>query len=49
VLRFFGGAVFFAGVVLMVINVAQTIRQGSAEVPVEPEPLAPSAALAGGR
>jgi cytochrome c oxidase cbb3-type subunit 1 len=50
VLRFFGGAVFLAGVVLMVINVVQTIRRGSAEVPAEPEaPIAPAAALAGGR
>jgi cbb3-type cytochrome c oxidase subunit I len=50
VLRFFGGAVFLAGVVLMVVNVVQTIRQGSAEIPAEPEPpLAPAAAIAGGR
>jgi len=50
VLRFFGGAVFLAGVVLMVINIVQTIRQGSVEIPAEPEPpLAPAVAIAGGR
>jgi cytochrome c oxidase cbb3-type subunit 1 len=50
VLRFFGGAVFLAGVGLMVVNVVQTIRQGSAQIPAEPEPpLAGAAAVAGGR
>jgi cytochrome c oxidase cbb3-type subunit I len=49
VLRFFGGVVFLAGVLLMVFNVVKTIRQGSTEIPeIEPS-IEPDAALAGGR
>jgi cytochrome c oxidase cbb3-type subunit 1 len=47
VIRAMGGAVFLSGTLLMVYNVARTIRQGSAAVP-EPEPPAAAAAFAAG-
>jgi cbb3-type cytochrome c oxidase subunit I len=47
VIRAGGGAVFLAGVFVMLYNVARTIQQGSAEVP-EPLPRAAQLAAAGG-
>ncbi len=50
VIRVVGGAVFLSGTLVMVYNLARTIRQGSAQIPV-PEPPAADAvvAVAGGR
>jgi len=49
VLRFFGGAAFIGGYVMMLVNVAMTIRQGSAAVPAEPQSPLAAGAVAGGR
>jgi cytochrome c oxidase cbb3-type subunit 1 len=46
VIRAGGGALFLGGVLLMVANVALTIRQGTARVPA---PRLAPAAVAGGR
>ena len=48
VLRWFGGAVFLAGFVVMLFNVTQTIRQGSAQFQT-PDPASLGAATEGGR
>jgi len=50
VIRAGGGALFLCGALLMVYNVAMTVRQGTSRVP-DPEAagLAPSAAVAGGK
>jgi cytochrome c oxidase cbb3-type subunit 1 len=49
VIRAIGGAVFLSGTLLMVYNVARTIRQGSAEVPEPEAPAAAPAFATGGR
>jgi cytochrome c oxidase cbb3-type subunit 1 len=46
VIRAAGGAIFLAGAILMLWNVAKTIQQGSKAVP-EPEAVAPVAAAGG--
>jgi cytochrome c oxidase cbb3-type subunit 1 len=49
VIRVVGGVIFLSGTLLMLWNVAMTIRQGSAAIP-EPElPRGAAAAVAGGK